>query len=132
MRKPYIGARGWRFRFAGADFFVTTFAPCYPPTSSRYAFGANYAFVLLQPELSFLRHNLPDDTPVTLDPPETIRDKTRLAFLGAGRGYHIPPTIKYPPAEHIVKPLKDDGKTVIHWWITSGDLATTNEEKVEV
>ena len=34
MRVQYIGARGWRFRFAGMDFFVTSFAPCYPCTQS--------------------------------------------------------------------------------------------------
>jgi len=127
MRKKYIGNRGWRFRFGGADFFVTTFAPCYPPTSSRYAFGAENAFILLQPEMSFLRHKLPNDTPVTSNPPRTIRDRTRHAFLKAGRGYHIPNTTKYPPAEHLVKPLKDDGETVIHWWIDA-DEATEEEE----
>jgi hypothetical protein len=41
MRPPPVGgshgvaARGWHFRFNGAPFFVTTFAPCYPPSSSR-------------------------------------------------------------------------------------------------
>jgi len=121
MRVKYIGSRGWRFRFAKADFFVTTFAPCYPASSSRYAFNTGRAFVLLQPEVSFLRHNLPIDTPVTLEPPKTIRDKTRLAFRDAGRSYHIPDTTKYPPAEHIVKPIHDDGKTIIRWWVDNGE-----------
>jgi small GTP-binding protein len=121
MRATYIGERGWRFRFARADFFVTTFSPCYPSTSSRYAFGTGRAFVLLQPERSFLRHDLPTDTPLTQDPPQTIRDKTRLAFRDAGRAYHIPSTTKYPPAEHIVKPLNDDGWTVIRWWENKED-----------
>jgi ADP-ribosylation factor 1/2 len=116
MRVQYIGARGWRFRFARADFFVTTFCPCYPSTSSRYAFGTGAAFLLLQPELSFDRHKLPDDTPVTHDPPQTIRDKTRLAFRDAGCRYFVPVTTKYPPAEHIVKPVNDDGLTIIRWW----------------
>jgi hypothetical protein len=43
MRPPPVGgggghgvaARGWHFRFNGVPFFVTTFAPCYPPSSSR-------------------------------------------------------------------------------------------------
>lgn len=116
MRVAYIGARGWRFRFHGLDFFVTTFAPCYPATHSRYAFGSGRAFLLLQPEVSFLRHKLPEDTPDTnWEDPQTIRDKTRVAFKEAGRTYFIPTTTKYPPAEHIVKPLKDDG-TLLRWW----------------
>jgi ADP-ribosylation factor 1/2 len=131
MRVQYIGARGWRFRFAQADFFVTTFSPCYPSTSSRYAFGTGAAFVLLQPELSFYRHNLPDDTPVTHEPPENIRDKTRLAFRDAGCSYFIPATTKYPPAEHIVKPLYDDGLTIIRWWDQEGSssMLDYNETK---
>jgi GTPase SAR1 family protein len=114
----YIGSRGWRFRFAKADFFVTTFAPCYPVTSSRYAFGTGRAFLLLQPELSFLRHKLPLDTPHTAwEEPVTIRDKTRVAFRQAGREYSIPSdTTLYPAAEHIVKPLRDVQGAVIRWW----------------
>ena len=61
----FVGARGWSFRFNREDFFVTTFAPCYPPTSSRYAFGTGRAFLLLQPEMSFARHGLPPDSPST-------------------------------------------------------------------
>lgn len=117
MKVNYVGSRGWRFRFNKADFFVTTFAPCYPPTSSRYAFGAGRAFVLLQPEASFARHDLPFDTADTnWEAPKTIRDKTRVAFRKAGRGYYIPNTTRYPPAEHIVKPLRDDGVSVVPWW----------------
>jgi len=117
MRVKYIGSRGWRFRFAKADFFVTTFAPCYPSKSSRFAFGTGRAFLLLQPELSFLRHKLPVDTPHTnWEEPKTVRDKTRVAFRKAGREYYIPDTIKYPAAEHIVKPLTDKEGAVIRWW----------------
>ena len=118
MRVNYIGSKGWRFRFAKMDFFVTVFAPCYPPTSSRYAFGTGRAFLLLQPEISFARHRLPPDTPHTeWDAPKTIRDKARVAFRKAGQSYFIPDTIAYPAAEHIVKPLKDDGVTVVRWWL---------------
>lgn len=132
LRNNYIGNRGWRYRYAGAGFFVTTFAPCYPPTSSRYAFGIkDRCFIMLQPELSFLRHKLPSDTPKTTDPPQTIRDKTRLSFRDAGRSYHIPKTTQYPPAEHIVKPLKDDGATVIYWWLEKSSNTIGNEEVQE-
>jgi hypothetical protein len=67
--------------------------------------------------MSFARHGLPPDTPTTnWEEPKTIRDKTRLAFRKAGREYYIPKTTRYPPAEHIVKPLHDDGVGVVKWW----------------
>mmetsp|Transcript_17613 Transcript_17613/g.38511 ORF Transcript_17613/g.38511 Transcript_17613/m.38511 type:complete len:378 (-) Transcript_17613:81-1214(-) len=119
MQVNFVGSRGWRMRFAGEDFFVTSFSPAYPSTSSRYAFGSPHAFLLLQPEKSFARHRLPDDTADTnWEAPKTIRDKTRVAYKEAGRPYHIPVTIEYPPAEHIVKPLNDDGRneSVVRWW----------------
>jgi signal recognition particle receptor subunit beta len=121
MRVNYIGSRGWRFRFNRTDFFVTTFAPCYPKSSSRYGFGSERAFLLLQPEQSFSRHDLPRDTPHTnWENPKTMRDKTRVAFHKAGRLYHIPSTIKYPMAEHIVKPVQDDGMCPMRWWEGDG------------
>mmetsp|Transcript_25290 Transcript_25290/g.36682 ORF Transcript_25290/g.36682 Transcript_25290/m.36682 type:complete len:454 (-) Transcript_25290:546-1907(-) len=129
MHVNYIGSKGWRFRFGNTDFFVTTFAPCYPVTSSRYAFGASSAFILLQPEESFARRDLPFDTSFTnWETPKTVRDKTRVAFRAAGRGYHIPETTHYPPAEHIVKPLRDDGNDKIKWWqgIDTEEKKTSN------
>lgn len=78
IRQIYIGERGWRFRFAKADFSVSTFAPCYPSTSSRYAFESTSAFILLQSELSFCRHKLPPDSPITSYPPQTIRYISRI------------------------------------------------------
>mmetsp|Transcript_18462 Transcript_18462/g.39862 ORF Transcript_18462/g.39862 Transcript_18462/m.39862 type:complete len:454 (+) Transcript_18462:20-1381(+) len=131
MRKSFIGERGWRFRFGGLDFFVTTFAPCYSNTHSRYAFGTGRAFLLLQPEQSFLHKNLPPDNAVTnWDKPQNIRENTRVAFAKAGRPYYIPATTKYPPAEHIVKPLHDDGVHIVKWWEplnpTKDDSSTTS------
>jgi ADP-ribosylation factor 1/2 len=118
MRVSYVGSRGWRFRFDRMDFFATTFAPCYSESSSRYAFDTGRAFLLLQPEISFLRYRLPPDTPRTQwEEPKTIRDKTRVAFRKAGQTYFIPRTTSYPPAEHIVKPLNDDGNTMVRWWL---------------
>lgn len=117
MRVSYIGNRGWRFRFDGSDFFVTTFAPCYPETSSRYAFECGRAFLLLQPEASFAHYNLPPDTKTTQwTKPITIRDRARIAFAKAGRSYHVPDTLHYPVADHIVKPLVDDGVSIVKWW----------------
>ena len=51
--EPGIGDPGaqWRFSFAGSGMFVTAFAPCYPPSSSRYQFGIEgFCFILFQPD----------------------------------------------------------------------------------
>ena len=120
MKVKYdIGAsKNWRFRFAKVDFFITTFARCYPKTSSRYSFGSPHIFVLFQPEISFLNHGLPKDTPHTnWTNPQTVRDKARVAYKTAGREYHIPTTTTYSVADHVVKPLVDDGNSVIRWWV---------------
>ena len=119
MKKSYIGSRGWHFRFAGKPIFVTSFAPCYQHHSSRYMFGqsSSSSFVLLQPESSFLYHQLPPDTPTTnWTEPATIRDRIRASFRKHGREYEIPKVVSYPPAHHIVKPAdwREDG--VVKWW----------------
>lgn len=116
MNKSYVAKRGWVFEFNHATFFVTTFAPCYPESHSRFAFGADDSFILLQPELSFAQHDLPEDTPVTnWEQPVTVRDRIRVAFRDAGRGYRIRETVLYPMAEDIVKPLSDSGP-IVEWW----------------
>jgi hypothetical protein len=119
-RKQYIADRAWHFVFAGYPIFVTTMAPCYGNTSSRYAYGADEksSFVLLQPESSFLRHDLPPDTPNTIwqGPAMTVRDRIRRSFRDAGQAYIIPPTVSYPASEHIVKALQDEKGNVVKWW----------------
>ena len=87
MRVSYIGSRSWRFRLCKTDIF----APCYPASSSRYGFGSDRAFMLLQPEVPFARRQLPLDTPhPNWDKPKTIRDKTRVAYRNSGRGLSHP------------------------------------------
>lgn len=125
MRKKYIGERGWCFRFAGATFFVTSFAPCYPKTSPRYGFGCESAFVLLQPERSFLRHNLCDNHVEAQQPP-SIRDRIRTAFRQAGRGYFLPPTTRYAPAPFIVRPVHEDDAP-FEWWQDDEESTTASE-----
>jgi len=120
-RKSYIADKAWHFMFAGYPIFVTTFATCYDKTSSRYTYGADprSGFVLLQPEYSFLHHDIPFDTPLTeWENPVTIRDRIRRSFADAGQKYFIPDTIHYPASEHVVKSL--DGRSIVKWWEGSG------------
>lgn len=111
MRKKYIGEIGWHFRFAGAPFFVTTFSPFYPESSPRYAFGAEAAFVLLQPERSFLRHNLPADDGTA----PGVRKFVRAAFAASGRAF-VPPPPRSANAHQVVRPLKE-GDPPVRWWV---------------
>jgi hypothetical protein len=74
-------------------------------------------YILLQPELSFLVRNLSADTPHTeWDAPRTERDRIRVAFRRAQRGYLIPSQVAYPSAYHIVPPLDPFSGDVVSWW----------------
>ena len=56
-----------------------------------------------------------------------------MAFRKAGQGYFIPPsTTSYPAAEHIVKPMHDDGATVVRWWQKQEDGEATKEVEVRI
>lgn len=119
MAKTWAFKRGWVFSFNGAEFFVTTFAPCYGDSSSRFAFGErDSSFVLLQPYHSFLLHNVGSDTPTTnWERPHTARDHIRAGFRNAGRPYPISADPKsYPVAHNFVYPLDSMGGEVVRWW----------------
>lgn len=124
MRSKSIARRGWYFEFARESFFVTTFAPCYSATNPRYQFGVHpeSCFVLLQPEESFLRHDLPHDRPrsaTNWECPADIRDRIRVNFHRHGREYRIPETVSYPPAEFIVAPLDPLVDPPVEFWRAS-------------
>lgn len=117
MNKSFVSQIGWTFEFDSIPIFVTTFAPCYHSNHSRYAFGAKNGFVLLQPMYSFAIHDIGKDTPITnWDNPKTIRDKIRVAYKENGRPYQIRPTVYYPMAHDIVKPLIEGPGNVLNWW----------------
>ena len=106
---------------------MTTFAPCYPSTNSRYSYKAEDCFILFQPELSFAVHNLPSDTPQTnWEYPRTVRDKIRCAFRDAKKPYQIRETVRYPICHDIIRPLKSDDE-IINWWKYK-DMFLTNSE----
>jgi hypothetical protein len=110
-KSPFAFKKGWVFSFAGAEMFVTSFAPCYPASSSRYSFGDpfGFSFVLLQPYTSFVHHDVGDDTPITLDPPQSVRDRIRVAYKRAGREYTVPQSVASPVALEFVPPS-------VEWW----------------
>ena len=131
MRKSYISKIGWLFEFAGAPIFVTTFAPCYPENHSRYSFGSESCFILLQPMTSFAIHSVGEDTPTTnWDNPHTPRDKIRVAYRDNGRPYNIRSTVMYPQAHDVVKPLRDE-EGVVCWWAELAEVKGADDEAME-
>ena len=108
--------RSWVFEFNGVTFFITTFAPFYPDSNSRYSFKSPDCYILFQPELSFALHDLPNDTAHTnWDRPVTVRDKIRVAFRDAGRAYEPPMKVNEPMVYEIVKRVHPQDE-IFKWW----------------
>lgn len=108
--------RSWVFEFNKITFFLTTFAPFYPDSNSRYGFGAQDCYILFQPEISFAIHDLPPDTAATnWGRPLTVRDKIRVAYKDAGREYEAPMASRRPMVYDIVKEV-DPYDTPLEWW----------------
>lgn len=117
MNKSFIASAGWSFELNNIPIFVTTFAPCYPSNHSRYSFGAQNAFILLQPMQSFVRHNIDDDTAFTnWEKPKTVRDKIRVSYKLNNRGYLIRDTVHYPTVHDIVRGMDSMCNNVLPWW----------------
>ncbi|KAJ8319788.1 hypothetical protein KUTeg_001375, partial [Tegillarca granosa] len=116
MDKYYVGKKGWVFEFNKWTFFITTFAPFYPESHSRYAFGCKNCYILMQPEISFALHDLPPDTPETnWDKPVTIRDRIRIAYRNAGRPYCMKDAYFNPMSWDVVKPFNKEDP-ILEWW----------------
>lgn len=105
-------ARGWQFSFNHQRLFITSFAPCYPKSSPRFAFGSPYAWILIQPEFSFSYHNV--DSPAT-GTDTGVRDKILRRFTQAGRPY-APVKAGALNAHLYVRPLNELGGEVVPWW----------------
>lgn len=123
MNMKSIGSSRWYFSFCSVPFFITTFSSCYGSSSSRFVFAnektKHSCFILFQPEISFLRHNLDFDTPgdaTRWQNPITPRDKIRVNFRKHGREYHIPATTKKCTSHHIVLPDADQFGGTIDFW----------------
>ncbi|CAE7237450.1 unnamed protein product [Symbiodinium sp. CCMP2456] len=123
--KGRVEGRGWYFQFAREPIFVTTFAPCYGSGHPRYQFNqhTDSCFILMQPEESFLRHDLPPDKPrsaTNWEAPADVRDRIRANFRRHGREYRIPETTSYPPADFIVAPMDALHDAPVRFWEQGG------------
>jgi len=122
MSKSYVHQFGWYFEYGNEQVFVTTFAPCYPSSSSRYQFEqhADSCFILFQPEYSFAWRNVDcfRDPNTNWTNPESSRDKIRCAYAESGRSYLAvgkEAAVLQPTAFEIVKPLRL-GEGIVEWW----------------
>lgn len=113
MRKV-IDMPEWEFSFAGERVFIIVFAPCYAKSSSRYGFGCENVFVLLQPQSSFEHHKIPRGYELGL-----LRARIRSAFHSVGADYDTGTlaAIMNGPLEAVrfIKPLTPDDPPV-QWW----------------
>jgi len=107
----------WNFHFGGifSAFFISVLAPCYPSTHSRYAYGSEHTFILLQPEISFQQKAIKLDYD-----PKSVRHVTRKRFAAAGQPYDPRDSKEYTMCNWIVRPMRVD-LPPIRWWDFSID-----------
>ncbi|EGD82779.1 hypothetical protein PTSG_03429 [Salpingoeca rosetta] len=126
----------WVFTFAGNEFFITTFAPCYPRQSSRYQFGVrDAAFILFQPYHSFLLHRVGVETSrseTNYTHPANVRDEIRARFARHGSPYFVPEDpARMPNCHQAVSPLTLHAPAV-RWWLDTCPLSRHTLQQLEV
>lgn len=106
-----IPRSSWRLRIAGQVVYPLAFGPCYGPDSSRYTFGLDASFVLLQPAAAFTRRHDPATGRISGRARELIRAEHRRA----GRGYDLALTLSPFECHRVVKPARRGAHPVV-WW----------------
>lgn len=107
----YVEDPRWAFSFAGHVYFVLTTGPCYPADSSRFAFGVDRTFVLLQPIAAFARRRPPGSDELA----PNARQQIREAYAASGRPYDLALTLSPLEAHRFVKPAAY-GQPPVRWW----------------
>ena len=114
--RPRVHERGWVFKYARVELFLTTFGPCYDDSSPRWSAGVDSIFILFQPYESFFRHDIDCLSPLTKwDSPRSSRDKIRKRFKSAGRPYNTANDATTPHAYDVVRP-QHLGEALVEWW----------------
>lgn len=101
----------WCFEFGGDPLFINTFAPCYPSRHSRYGFGVDSTFILMQPRHSFARVVREGESVL----PVAVRRRIRADYAAHGRGYDVRISAIPFEAWRIVRPLAPADPPV-RWW----------------
>lgn len=112
-----IDSPEWQFSFGGQRLFIITFAPCYPENHSRYSYGSDNVFILLQPEFSFNNQNIPRGSS-----PKKIRDAVRKNFNRENQDYYNELIIDNNlEAPRYVKPISNYDEP-IKWWVKNENI----------
>lgn len=109
-----IESSDWDFRFQDKDFFVSTFAPLYPESHSRFSHSPSTAFIVFQPDSSFDRHHIHS----AAEAREKITDFVERTFEDHGISYDCDLTTRHVKAERYVKRLSPSHAPV-KWWALS-------------
>jgi YqcI/YcgG family len=102
---------GWDFEFSGERFFVSLFAPFYPPGHSRWSGERDIAFLLLQPERGFRRFGISSQHPSR----DLLSERVHQRFKRHGQDYDLELNTSKPKALRYVKPLAI-GDPPVRWW----------------
>jgi hypothetical protein len=106
-----ISDPGWDFCFENGAFFVSLFAPIYPPTHSRWSVEKNVAFLLMQPERGFRRFGVSSHRCGRKKLSEAVHHR----FKRYGQRYDLLLNLESAKALRYVKPLRP-GDLPIAWW----------------
>jgi hypothetical protein len=101
----------WEFTFADETYFVLTTGPCYPPSSSRYSFGVDGTYILLQPLDAFRRRRPPGKNAIAA----SAKKQIRAAYAANSRPYDLALTLSPYEAYRFVKPT-EYGAPAVRWW----------------
>ncbi len=101
----------WDFSFLGERFFVSFFAPLYPPDHSRWSGEEDVAFVLLQPERGFRAFGISSTRPDR----KAISKKVHRRFRQRGQKYDLAFNLTSPKSWRYVKPVAAEDPPV-RWW----------------
>jgi len=109
--KEKIDSPTWAYRFNNVTFYIVVIAPCYDNSSSRYSYGSNSTFVVLQPAESFKRKHLTGETEISKETKNKIRD----TFKDRGQEYNLSITQGDYECYRFIKPLVNSDP-VVRWW----------------
>ena len=134
----------WNNLFLSNSYFVTSFAPCYSPSSSRYSFGSKSTFFLYQPNLSFERNQIP--LPILNKPPEYATEEKNYVkingkkvknvrviiednFAAKGRDYReLKSKLAIFPDHFVIPESVDDYESFIPWYRNLYKIVSLKQE----
>lgn len=105
----------WHYQLFGSPVHVLAFGSCYRESSSRYSFGAEGTYLLLQPDQAFERRVPAGAQSIPAATLETIAAR----YAAAGRPYDVGLSRLPFQAYKFIKPL-ETGEPVVRWWEASG------------